>query len=133
VGVVAIIAGGKTAEVFQFIEAAFDAITVLIEMLTVFAGSSGIGTRWNDRLYTASLQMAAQGFANITFVSQKSLGFQATYKIAGFCNISSIPAGEPGTYRQSFFIGGQMDFGRQSSLGSPHSLIAEPPFPAFDC
>jgi hypothetical protein len=26
-----------------------------------------------------------------------------------------------------------MDFGAQPSAGSPHSLIAEPPFPALDC
>ena len=131
--VITVVSGSEAAEVFKLVEAALDTIAMLIEIPAVFIRPFEIGAWGNNGLNAAPLQMTAQRFANVAFIGQQSFRFEAPDQGPGLGDIGGMSTGKPGTHRQPFFIGRHVDFGGQSSTGSPHSLIAPPPFPALDC
>ena len=69
-GIVAVVTGGEAAEVFEFVEAAFDTVTLFVKIFAVFVGSFEVGTRRDNNLHAAALNMAAQVFAGVAFVGQ---------------------------------------------------------------
>lgn len=131
--IISIEAGSESAEVLEPVEAAFDSVALFVEIFAVLVRVFGVGFWRNDHLHAPPLQVPSECFAGIAFIGEQRFGFEAAYQRFRFLDIGSFSAGKLRAHRQAFFVGGQMDFGAQPSAGSPHSLIAEPPFPALDC
>jgi len=131
--VVSVEAGSEPSEVFEFMEAAFDAVALFVEIFAVFVRALGIGFRRDDNFHAAALQMTPELLADIAFISDQGFGLEAARQRLRLLDVGRLAAGELRPHRQAVFVRGKMDFGGQSSAGSPHSLIAAPPFPALDC
>ncbi len=131
--VVSVETGGESSEVLELVEAALDAVTLLVEIFAVFVWALGVGFWWDDDLHASALHVPPEVVAHIAFIGKQRLGLETAYQGFGLRNVGGLAAGELRPHRQPVFVGGEMDFGGQSSAGPPHSLIAGPPFPALDC
>ena len=132
-GVVTVEAGGQPSEVFKLIETSLNTVALFVEIFAILMWTPGVGFGRDDDLHAAALHMAPEVLADISLVCDQRLGLDAAYQRLRLCDVGGFAAGELRPHRQAIFIGREMDFGGQSSAGSPHSLIAAPPFPALDC
>ena len=121
------------SEVLELVEAAFDAITRLVDFEVVgdqalagwIAGDDGGRTDVGDE--------GPQSVAVVGLVGEDMGWPEAVEKgrrlrhIAGLSGRENDPQGPPPR------IGGEMDLGGQSTSGTPQSLILAPPFPVAAC
>ena len=63
--------------------------------------------------------MVDNGRAVVAFIGNDGLRLAVTQQGGRFPEIASPSAGETEGHRQSAFVGQQMDFGRQTSSGTP--------------
>lgn len=126
VGFVFLVASGEAAEVFEAREAAFNAIALFVKGLievawllpVAFGGDNG------DRAH--ALDVRDDGIAVIALVGQHILDFTMCQKTDGLGAVVDLSRGYGKGHRQSLLVGQQMDLRRQTSSGTPQSLVRAP-------
>jgi len=120
------VTSGEAAEVFESREAAFDAVSLFVEGLVVLPLQFAIGLRRDDRDRTHGCDMLDDGVGIVALVGQDILGLSPFQQGDGLCAVVGLPRSYEEVHRQSPLIGQQMDLGRQTSSGTPQSLVLAP-------
>jgi hypothetical protein len=133
----AIISGSEASKVFQFVEAALDAVALAIERLVVPNPSLATAVRRDHGLHAGRLDRVADGIAVVGFVGDDRIALNAAQHRLGGAALMHLAAGQSEPQRPAEGIGQQMDLGGQSSSGTPQSLVRSPflaaPLPVAAC
>jgi hypothetical protein len=121
-------ASRQPTEVFQFGEAPFDALRLLIQGLLVLSFDFALGSGWDDGFGAAGLDVLDNRLGSVAFVGQHGLGFPLTQEPQRLPTIGHWPGGHHKVQRLAQLIAQPVNFGRQPSSGTPQSLVRAPFF-----
>ena len=129
----AVVAGRDMAKVLEFFDEAFDAVAQPIRQRVMWndhlAGwlgrDDGFGSRCTDQL--------PKQVAVIGFVADDGTASHVGDQLRSHDDVVNLSASQEKAQWAALGIGQDMDFGGQSSSGTPQSLIAVPPFPVAAC
>ena len=129
----AVVACGDVAKMLEFIEEALDPI----------AQPVGDGVMWNDDFarrfgrddgFSAGFgDEVAQRVAIVGFVGNDAASAEVGQQLRCGGDVMCLAAGHNEAQGPTERVGDDMNFGGQSSSGTPQSLIAVPPFPVAAC
>lgn len=117
---------GEAAEVVEFGEAAFDAIALSVEFFIVSSLLFSVGFGGHDGNRSHGFDVVQDGLAIVALVGQRPLGLSLAEQIDGLGAVVDLATGHEEVNRQPPFVGQQMDLGRQTSSGTPQSLVFAP-------
>ena len=121
-----LVSGGETAEVFEFCAAAFDAISLFVEVFVVLALYFPVGL-WRDHRQRAHAgDMLDDRIGVIALVGQHMAGFAFSQQPDRLGAVVGLSRCQGEVNRQALLVGQQMDLGRQTSSGAPQSLVRAP-------
>lgn len=128
-----VVSCGDAAEVFEFVEASFDAIARFVDLEVVgdlvfsgrVAGDDGGGAGAFDE--------GAEVVAVVSLVGEHVSRPEAVQQGRRLGHVAGLTGGEQDAQRPALGIGGQVDFSGQSASGTPQSLVPAPPFPVAAC
>ena len=118
---------------FELIEAAFDAVAAAVDQDIVWDGHLAVALGGNHRFHAPDGQQGAQGVAVIGFVGDEAAPLGSGEQDGGALDIGGLPGSQAELERAARAITEEMNFGGQSSSGTPQSLVAGPPFPVAAC
>src|SRR5712691_3099125 len=133
VGGAAIVASGDMPKMLELVEEPLDAITEPVGQGVMRDGDLAPRSRWNDGFGTSLGDEVAQGVSIIGFVGDDAASRQAREQLWCGEDVVRLATGQEESQGATLSIGDNMDFGGQSSPGTPQSLIAVPPFPVAAC
>jgi len=117
----------------EFAEATLDQVSLFIPDDVVwdydFSGSIG----GDDRLGSHRVDSRSQSVAIIGFVGKNGLSFQPVEQSWRRRYVAGLTRRYDKAHRAAKRIGQHMYLCRQSTSGTPHRLIARPPFPLAAC
>ena len=128
-----VISGGDAAEVFEFVEAAFDAIARFMDFEAVRDRALAPWIAGNDGSRADVRDEGAERIAVVGLVGEDVGRPKAVEQGRRLRNIAGLSGRENDPQRSPPSIGGKMDLGGQSTSGAPQSLILAPPFPVAAC
>ena len=70
--------------------------------------------------------MFDDGVGVVSLVGDHGCGMALAEQLDGRGIVADVSAGQQEVQRQALFVGEQMDFGRQTSSGTPQSLVRAP-------
>jgi len=114
--------------VFETVEAPFDAVALLVELAVVGSLVLSSLARRDDRLGSQAFDLGEDFGAEVSLVGDHHLGLAAFQQIDRLSILGGLAGSEPEGDRQAVPVGQQMDFGRQSTSGTPQSLVFAAPF-----
>jgi len=128
-----VVSGCDAPEVFDLVEVALDAVSVLVDFGVIadealspwIAGYDGLGLDVGDAV--------ADGISVVGCVGQHVAGPKPVHQRQGPGCVAGLPGREDHAERPTEGIAGDMDFGCQSASGTPQSLVPAPPFPVAAC
>ena len=124
-----LVAGGKPAELFQPTEATFDTVTQLVQVAVVSALLSPVFSGRNDRFGTHGFfDVGQDAIEVVSFVADDRLRRTLAQQSVCLRAVIHLTGGNAKVQRLAFLIGQQMDFGGQTSSGTPQSLVSAPFF-----
>jgi hypothetical protein len=126
VGFVFLVSGGEAAEVLEAREASFDAIPLFVEVFIVFALLLAIAFGRDDRNRAHGGHMLDDGIGVVAFVGQHIADLPLSQQDDGLGAVVDLPGRHSEVHRQAPFIGQQMNLRRQTSSGTPQSLVRAP-------
>ena len=115
-----------SSEVLESGEASFDAIALSIEFFIVSPLLFSVGFGGHDRDRSHGLDVVQDGLAVIALVGQDPLRLSLSEQIDGLGAIVDLTAGHQEVHGQAQFVGQQMNLRRQTSSGTPQSLVRSP-------
>src|SRR5207244_10138537 len=116
------------SKVLEFVEAALDAVALAIEHLVVRDNRLAAAVRGDHRFHAGSLNSLSDGIAVVGFVGDDRLALDTVQHRLGGAALVHLAAGQAEAQRPPERVGEQMDLGRQSTTGTPQSLVVRPPF-----
>ena len=128
-----IISGGDAPEVFEFVKAALDKITSLVDFKVIGDQFFACPVTGNDRLRAHIGDKTAQSIAVIGFIGQDMTSPQALKQGLSLSYIAPLARRQNNTQWPSESVGCHVNFGGQSTSRTPQSLISAPPFPVAAC
>lgn len=111
---------------FEFGEAAFDAIALSVEFFIVSSLLFSVGFGGHDGNRSHGFDVVQDGLAIVTLVGEHPLGLSLAEQFDGLSAVVDLATGHEEVNRQPQFVGQQMDLGRQTSSGTPQSLVRAP-------
>ena len=129
----AVVSGCDAAEVFELVDATFDAVAQFVEPPIERIRLIASGVRGDYRLGADGFHRLPERIAVVGGVGDHGLRLRAFYQAWRENDVVDLPGGERKTQRPPEGVDEQVDFGRQSSSRTPQSLIAGPPFPVAAC
>jgi hypothetical protein len=129
----AVVARGDAPEVFELVEEALDAVPEPVGDRIMRDLDLARAGRGNDRLGFSLGDQLAQSVAVISPVGNDAAAFEIRQKLRRSGAVVGFSAGQDEAERPPSSIGQSVDLGRQSSSGTPQSLIRSPPFPVAAC
>jgi hypothetical protein len=129
----AVVARGDAPEVFELVEEALDAVPEPVGDRIMRDLDLARAGRGNDRLGFSLGDQLAQSVAVISLVGNDAAAFEIRQKLRRGGAVVGFSAGQDEAKRPPLSIGQSVDLGRQSSSGTPQSLIRSPPFPVAAC
>lgn len=128
-----VVPGRDAPKVFEFVEAAFDAVAKPVGF-GVMANVGYAAALGRDHSLCAQVgDEAAKSVAVIAPVGDHLASGLSVEQGMSLGEIVGLTWREDEAQRSAKRIGQQMDFGCQSSSGTPQSLIFGPPFPVAAC
>ena len=118
--------GGESAELFQAVEAAFDAVSQLVQGAIVGALHLAVDLGRDDGFCAHSLNGGNDGGRVVATVCHDDLGLAAGQQRQGFGKLARLTAGQPESDGLAQSVGEQVDLGAQSTSGTPQSLVFAP-------
>ena len=120
----------------QFADAAFDPAALLVQLPVVFPLLFAVAARWNhDFSFHGLLYMLDNLVRVVALVGYHHLRLAFAQQLDGYGVVALLSGGEAEFQRQSQFVDEQVNLGRQSSSGTPQSLVRAPfcgPWPLAD-
>ena len=113
----------ESAEALEFAEAAFDAIALFVEVFVVFALLLAVAFGWDHGFGSHRFDVLYDGVGIVALVGQHGLGLVLAQQSDGLSTVVDLSAGDKKVYRQTVLVGEQMNLGRQTSSGTPQSLV----------
>jgi hypothetical protein len=129
----AVVSSGKASEVLKLVEAALDAIAQLVDGAIV---SKGVLAGWvgrNDGLSAEVDDDLAKSPTVVGGIGDDVVGVAVPQQGWSLGHIADLAGREDEAQRSAQTIGEHVDFGGQSSSGTPQSLVLVPPFPVAAC
>jgi hypothetical protein len=118
----------EAAEVFEFIEAAFDTVALLVEFAVVAAWLFPVPSGRDDGDRAQALDLGDDLGRVIPLVGDHRFGALPFEQPDSFGVLGGLSGGDAEGDRQPIFIGQQVDFGAQSTSGTPQSRVFGAPF-----
>src|SRR5215470_733227 len=132
-----VIASGEPSKMLKFVEASLDSVALAVEKLVVANGSGAAGVGRNHCLHAGGLDGGSDRVAVVGLVGNDRVTVHAFQHGLGGAALVHLTAGQGKTQRAPERIGEQMYFGRQSTSGTPQSLVRSPflapPLPVAAC
>ena len=122
------VACGESAEVLEPGEASFDAISLSIEFFVVCSLLFSVGFGRHDRSRSHGLDVIEDGLAIVALVGQHPLGPSFSEQFDGLGTVVDLTSRDQKIHRQPHLVSQQMDLRRQTSSGTPQSLVRAPFF-----
>ena len=110
----------------KFAEAAFDAIASLIEVFVVLALYLSVSFGWDHGFGSRGLDVLYDGVGIVALVGKYGLGLVLAQQLDGLGAVIYLAARDKKVQGKAQFIGKQMNLGRQTSSGTPQSLVRAP-------
>ena len=120
------VAGGESAKTLKFAKAAFDTIALFVEVFVVLALHLAVSFGRNHGFGSHSFDVLHDGVRVVALVGQHGCGFVLAQQRDGLGAIIHLACGDQKIQGQAQFVGKQMDLGRQTSSGTPQSLVRAP-------
>jgi len=114
--------------VFEAVEAAFDAVALFVEFATVASLDFAVPSAWDDGCSSKAFDLGHDRGGVIAFVGEHDLGLTAFEQMDGLGVLAGLPGCKPKGDRITQTVGQQMDLRRQSTSGTPQSLVFGAPF-----
>ena len=121
-----LIAGGESAEALEFAEAALDAIALFVEGFVVFALHLAVAFGWDHGPGAHRFNVLYDGVSIVALVGKHGLCLVPAQQLDGLGTVIHLAASDKEIQGQAQFIGEQMNLGRQTSSGTPQSLVGAP-------
>ena len=115
---------GKAAELFETVEAAFDAIAKPVQDGVVRARLTSVEAGRDDRFGSHTLNMIEDGLAVIATISDHDFGVPLFQQREGLGIVAALPGRDPEGQRLTQAVNQQVNLGRQTASASPQSLVA---------
>ena len=128
-----VVAGGNAPKMLEFIEEPLNSVPEFVGLGIVWNLDFSVSLGWNDCLYIGLFDHFTQRIGIICLVSDDAIGSLTIQQVGGRGNIMRLAAGQNEAQGSTFGVGKSVDFGGQSSSGTPQSLIFSPPFPFAAC
>src|SRR5579864_276073 len=117
----------------ELVEEALDSIAQPVGYPVVRYGN-GAASRRRDHCLSAALgDEVAYGIGVVGSIGDHAPSLHATQQVGHRGYVMGLACGQNEAQRSALRIGQCMDFGGQSSSGSPQSLVLGPPFPPAAC
>ena len=123
----------EAPEMLELVEAVLDAVARLVDRRVVWDRDFARSGRRNDRDHAGVRDQLAQLVAVLGFVGDNGATVYPVEQRGGGNDVMGLAACEDEAQRAAKRVGEHMDFGGQSSSGTPQSLILGPPFPVSAC
>jgi hypothetical protein len=120
------VARGESAETLEFTEATFDAIALFVEIFVVLALYLAVSSGRDHSFGSHGFNMLYDCVRIVALVGQHGLGLVLAQQLDSLGAVIHLAAGDKKVQGQAQFIGEQMDLGRQTSSGTPQSLVRAP-------
>jgi len=121
-----LVAGGQTSKLLESAEAAFDAIALFVKLLIVCALLSAAPSGRNHRRCLHVLDVSHDAVSVVSLVGDDRLGLTLSQQVDGLGAVIDLSAGDAEIDRFAEPIREQMNLGRQTSSGTPQSLVCAP-------
>lgn len=126
-------ARGETPEVLELVEAAFNAVAGLVEALVEWKRVRPLGVGGDHCLSTHGADRLSERIAVISRIGDDGFGLTAFEQQGRSNDVVNLTGGEEKAQRPTEPFDEHVYLGRQSSSGTPQSLVARPPFPVAAC
>ena len=120
------VACGESTKTLEFAEAAFDAIALFVEIFVVFALHLAVAFGWDHGFGSHGFNVLYDGVRVVALVGQHGHGLVLAQQLNGLGTVIYLAAGDKKIQGQAQLIGEQMNLGRQTSSGTPQSLVRAP-------
>ena len=118
---------------FELIEEPLDSVPEFVGLGVVWDLDFSVALGGNDSLYIGLLDHFTQRIGVVRLVSDDAVGRLTLQQVSRRGDIMGFAAGQNEAQRPTFCIGEGVNFGGQSSSGTPQSLVFGPPFPLAAC
>jgi len=132
-GVVAVEPRGDSTVELEFAETAFDEITLCVKLFVVAVLMCAGALGGDNRLHSVGPDERSNFIGIIAFVGNHRLGRLSGQQRRGALAIRFLSSAQQQAQRPAQRIAEHMNFGGQSSTGSPQSLLTRPLFPVAAC
>lgn|SRR6516164_8756708 len=132
-GVVAVEPRGDATVELEFAKTPFDEVTLGVELCVVAVLMLAGALSWDNRLHSVGSDERSNFIGIIAFVGNHRLGRLSGQQRRGALAIGFLSSGQQQAQRSAQRIAEHMNFGGQSSTGSPQSLLTRPLFPVAAC
>jgi len=117
---------GEPSKALELIEAAFDTIALFVEIIVVLALQLAVSSGRDHGLGSHGFNVLYDGVRVVSLIGKHGLGLVLAQQRDGLGAVIYLAAGDKKVQGQAQFIGEQMDLGRQTSSGTPQSLVRAP-------
>ena len=121
------------SKVFELVEASLDAVAGFVDLEVVWDRAFPARVAGNDSRRTGIGDEAADCIAVKCLICKHVVWLEAVEESWRLRRIASLAGRQDDPQGPALRIGGQVDFGGQSTSGTPQSLILAPPFPVAAC
>lgn len=124
---------GDSSVQFQFAKTSFDQVPLSVELLVVPDPALPVALGRDDGLHFPLLKPTTNLVGIVALVRNQALGTLVLQQRGCTLTIGLFSSGEQQPQGPSQPVAQQMNLSRQSSSGSPQSLVGRPLFPAAAC
>ncbi len=122
------VACGEPAELFEAVEAALDEVAALVQIAVEVALLAAMPARRNDAIGSHPYYVVDDGVAIVPLVGNHGLRLAALQQRQGLSVIAALAASDAEPNWFSISVSRQMHLGRQSTSGTPQSIVFAAPF-----
>jgi len=128
-----IVERSEAPELLEAIEASLDDIALFVDVPVVGAMIAPPRMRRDHRLGTGLTDSVQQHTTVVTSIGEDVRWTKALDQSFGLRHVVCLPRCDDQAYGTAFAVASQVDFGAQTSSGTPQSLGGRPPFPVAAC
>lgn len=117
---------GESAKTLEFAEAALDPVALFVEIFVVLALYLAVPFGWNHGFCSHGFNVLNDGVGIVALVGKHGLSLVLAQQLDGLGAVIHLAARDEKVQGKAQFIGEQMNLGRQTSSGTPQSLVFAP-------
>ena len=113
---------------FEFVEASFDSVALLVEFPVIVSLQLSIAFGWDHGFCAEMLRLCYEAVGIVAAVGEHGFGTLAIEQLCRWRVFAGLSGGDTELQRKAVLIRQQMDFCAQTSSGTPQSRIFGAPF-----